>query len=1413
MKQIILLILLVLFSAKSGFSQNQFAVIVKGIKQNDSVLVTIQRSAEFKDQKWAKYAASGSSKVDFQLASGNYAIVIDAKGYTFPSAKTIVIPTQTSAEIILTPMLNTDFQYNWKDDDSYVGHATQVYVNEPRKLVVLDSSFSVPSDYSSIKLRNEFGVILSNDSEYWSSEDSYRLYTSLKSLPIIPFGEGQKVDFENGKNVKSVFFLTKQQLAKDLTIKLVNGIQHVTISQSAFTYASPQVANLDGLKMKFYSKRLHQAILNYFTDFGRNTEQVHKISTERYGITFMKPDQQTKALMNEDSSNFQEFFSEEKINILSMLEELPEGFHKQEGLKYFVRRINGQTNPKYPTAPAIAWTGINTIEFMSGAFNNAEITYVQRLILHEKAHFLWEFTFEEQLRKDWIKLGDWFVDPTSISGWSTSNTTEFVSAYAHQKNPNEDMAESIASYVTNPDILRSRSMRKYEFIRDRIMHGTRYIAQIREDLTFMVYNLFPDYTYPGKIIGLTIDVKGKSEENKEVTITLKLNSKDPKLDGGSHAYMRLASTIGTIHDIPFTPRNGSTDSILIGKTTFSKHEKNGYWNIVSLNVFDKVSNSRMENTSTIGFKLYIENPLEDISPPKWREDLKLQVIKAKFGKDGQILSDNSGIEMQGIKAAYSFYDNSPMERSITRFFFPKLDKAGVQIYEHQIQDKPLIDVARGYDNKYNSIKYFEGVLAVPEYYPAGYYSVSMLNAQDMANNYTDVFFMKDTAAFNIPIAKKNNGLYKGIRDSIYIKTAYPDYIAPEIDLNRIRIVATPTNPKSPDGETKVDIALLIRDLSDFAGHESGLKQLSYSLRDPLGKEYYYSGQSTSDTIAKYFYNLTPDNNSDWKPINLSLLLPKGSAPGKWGISSMQTLDRAGNFRNYSFVEIIRFDIIKSDIVLQKDLKAQILNKFINKASVESISASISCKPCQGKKYVYTVYSLMGGNVVRGEGILDQDSVVINKISVSGVLDGVIYLTVQLKDDKDQLIATTNTIYTKDTQLPKSYLLQTNLQDQGYSNLDKLNLEVKSDAIDINGKLVLEFDNFKLASTGGGFVQVNKDSPIKINSSISKTLMSINSSKVSELADGIIGSKLIITDPFENEGLPVVNYFNKVNNQIRYLGTELKDSDLDGIVDQLDNCLSVANTNQSDIDKDGIGDTCDNDIFPLPGKNFTITTTGETCSSLDNGKINITAENSFDYQVTLTKSGSAAKDFSFTKSLDISNLSSGNYTLCFSIKGKIDRKLCYDLVITEPKDLSVYSQLNPAKNILKLALSGGSTYRISLNDQLVTTSNSSYNLELKNGWNKVRIVTDKECQGVYQEDIFVNEKVLVFPNPFTDILNIKINQEDSSTIRVKVYDSSGFPVYQAMHALQDGIIQLNLSRLDSGYYTIAIGKDVYKVLKK
>ena len=84
------------------------------------------------------------------------------------------------------------------------------------------------------------------------------------------------------------------------------------------------------------------------------------------------------------------------------------------------------------------------------------------------------------------RIRGWYECTDRESGWCTTKQTEFVSAYAHSKNPNEDMVESLSYFVVNPDALRSRSIAKYEFIRDRIMQGNIYISQIREDLTFEV---------------------------------------------------------------------------------------------------------------------------------------------------------------------------------------------------------------------------------------------------------------------------------------------------------------------------------------------------------------------------------------------------------------------------------------------------------------------------------------------------------------------------------------------------------------------------------------------------------------------------------------------------------------------------------------------------------------------------------------------------------------------------------------------------------------------------------------------------------------------------------------------------------------------------------------------------------------
>jgi len=1119
-----------LFVLLTSYSYSaDFTVTIKNIREGDSVRVIVQKGSENRIDSIVHYNPSGDSKVTFNLSEGYWSLITDATGYTFPTAYNFNFPETSNATITLTPLLNEDYIYTWQDDDSYAGHATQTYIVEPSKLIVLDDTVRVPSNYSSIKLRNNYGIVLSDDSVTWSSEDSYKLFKSFSRTPSQVFGEGSNVDFETGENVKAIFYLTDKEQYRDLQIEtLSSGIKKVTISKTAFTYASPLVGNLDGIRVRFYSKRLYNAVVNYITDFGKDEERVNNFATEKFGFRFMIPGDEVETIMGEDASNFQEFLADEKVEVLSMMEELPEGMQKQPELKYLIRRLNGQVNPERPTAAAIAWGGRNTIEYMSSAFQG-QISNIRRIILHEKAHFISFYSLDAQTKADWAELGGWFEDPSQPSGWSTYNTTEFVSSYGHDMNPEEDFAECFSNYVENVEILKERSMRKYEFIRDRIMHGTTYKAQIREDLTFTVYNLFPDHTYPGKIVKSKIEISGEADEDKTVKVEFKLHTPNFPSDGASVGYIRLASTAGTIHDLWLYPKNGDIDSILVGTTTFSKHEKNGYWTPTSLRIEDPAGNSRYENTSTIGFKFYMENPLEDITPPVYNYDIDFDTVTIMFdpknnyqgGVRGNI-GKGDAVPTKALKVKYSFYDDIPLHRSITRFHFPKLDNPDAQLYELQIQDGVVIDSLRGYDNGYQSDKHFEMYLPIFDFFPSGYYAFSMTNTGDYANNYTNLFFVKDTADFK---DKPSEGLMKTVRDSIYIETPYPDYIAPEIDPNKITIEASPTNPQAPDGETRVDITLFARDLSDYEGYESGVKFIDYTLRDPNGKEYTFS--SWNDNGLFDIYTGIPANNNNWQLINLDIVLPKGSAPGKWGLSSIRTIDLAGNRRDYSFIEYVRFDVIESDIVLTSPLYAEITDKLVNASNVDSITAFISCVPCSDLKYNYTIYSLMGGVVKTGEKLMGSDSVYVTDLDVSGIPDGVIKLTVQLKDTLDQLIATTTTDYTKDVILPSAYYLQKNLQDLGTSNLDSLVIDVMTD--EINGEYVLTVIGDSIV--GGNSILSKEEIDINLFSSnqesvrakrvitgkVNDITQSIPITNLSNFADGLIKFELVVTDSALNVG--------------------------------------------------------------------------------------------------------------------------------------------------------------------------------------------------------------------------------------------------------------------------------------------------------
>lgn len=1125
---IFLLLFTIIFSLASR-AQNAVTVKITGLKSGDTCTVQIQKSSE--NFQFKKLGGTTNSLVEhtFQnLSNGKWALKLDATGYYFPTAQVFELSgTPKTYEITLTPITlsnSTNYVYKWQDDSSFVGHAQQSYINQPNDIQVLDQSIRIPEDFNSINLLNKHGIALSDKISTWTPEDAFRLFQTVKRIPSLLINDDLLAVFK--AEVKSVWYITDQDVVDDIQIVDRNGIKFVTISRKAFTYALPMVVTIDGVKGRFYSKRLYGALVNFATNYGYNSDAVSQLALSRFGVKFLVPNADLQRLMSEEYSNFQEFSAFEKITILSMFEELPDGMHVQSNLKYLVRRIAGQVNPKAPAASAIAWVNNNNIEFMDAAFNSPQYSFTQRLMLHEKAHFMWEGLFDQKLRDDWATLGGWYLDPTSPTGWTTSNTTEFVSAYAHLKNPNEDMAESIAAYVVNPDILRSRSLRKFEFIRDRIMQGTRYVSIIRKDLTFQVYNLFPDYNYPGKIKKVDVQVIGLPNEDKELVIRIELNKIDEKQDGATGGFTRVSSSIGTFFDLFLSPVDNGKGFILEGRRTITKFAKSGYWGVNQIKLTDQVGNERYENNSTFGIKIFINNPLEDVLPPKYIDQtLSFSLGTGKYSSfaPGE---DPNGDTYQALEAKFDILEKNNMSYTTLNFAIPKNDERGVrqELYFGVLGENPEY-IKKDVGNR--SINHITYKYPIPEYYPTGNYAISFMLLKDEAQNDQKAYFVRDTAAFRL---EPNTS--KHLRDSIYVKTKYPDFLPPLLDVNQISIKATPSNPTAPDGETLFEMDFFARDSSAYLNQEAGLNNGYYTLRDPQGKTFNFPMQV--DLVKQFkkdiFYALKDPvgKPNEWRKYRVSTLLPKGSAPGLWGVESIQLSDRAYNTKNYNFTEIVRFDLEKADTTKLVQPKVEILGKKVNAKNAEALSLSISCKDCKDKNYRARFYSSMGGNSVVNEGKMTKDSIVVENIKLTGVNDGILYATVFILDSTKTLLGIGKSIYAKDVLAPKSGILKTNLANFGKSNIDSLIYQIKASESKGSYSLSIKQATVTPVKQGVNVPMLYKTEAVikTITGTFSNSNISVKDSVLKGFEDGLIEITCIVRDSVDNESDPVVSTIYK-----------------------------------------------------------------------------------------------------------------------------------------------------------------------------------------------------------------------------------------------------------------------------------------------
>jgi uncharacterized protein (DUF1501 family) len=274
---------------------------------------------------------------------------------------------------------------------------------------------------------------------------------------------------------------------------------------------------------------------------------------------------------------------------------------------------------------------------------------------------------------------------------------------------------------------------------------------------------------------------------------------------------------------------------------------------------------------------------------------------------------------------------------------------------------------------------------------------------------------------------------------------------------------------------------------------------------------------------------------------------------------------------------------------------------------------------------------------------------------------------------------------------------------------------------------------------------------------------------------------------------ITDVLAKTYNQVG-LTKEYADDDMDGVLDKEDKCLNTP-----------IGamvDTNGCEVFSLAPDTFSVVVISASCIGQKNGSISISSANK-NFAYSLAIGGSAAgqlnKANNFTQKIE--NLPVGAYTISIRVDGNATYERKYQVNIGEPQALNAITSVESTTASLKINLKGAENYFISLNGETTETIASKITLPLQKGLNTLRVTTNKDCQGVYNEDIFLSEETNIFPNPTSGPVTVFIPGNDAQ-VDLSILTVNGANCYQTLQDIPlSRMVALDLSHFSAGTYWV------------
>jgi uncharacterized repeat protein (TIGR02543 family) len=237
---------------------------------------------------------------------------------------------------------------------------------------------------------------------------------------------------------------------------------------------------------------------------------------------------------------------------------------------------------------------------------------------------------------------------------------------------------------------------------------------------------------------------------------------------------------------------------------------------------------------------------------------------------------------------------------------------------------------------------------------------------------------------------------------------------------------------------------------------------------------------------------------------------------------------------------------------------------------------------------------------------------------------------------------------------------------------------------------------------------------------------------------------------------------------------------------------------------------------VAANNYQIKASNCTCRDTKDGAIAVTLAKALDYTVTVTGINTGTKQsvmFSGT-SYNLKNLPADTYKLVFKIDFLDNYEQSFNVVVTQPDDLSVL-KVGAEKSRATYALSGGTNYYVSVNDNTTETQGDQVQVSLVPGENKIKIYTEKLCQGMYEETIYNSEngQISLFPNPTTGKITLGIPGEEESVTAEIISLSGAVELKQKLVVPSSRLVDLDVSDFSSGTYIVKVnGSTVHSSVK-